>query len=301
MDQLRLELRLTGGANLGSRTIVPGPIVGNVLGAVIASDGLGVIQTIVPSRLARQQNLAGVGDTPAAGVQLTASTEVTLHQGKKKLGPLSRLWVDRESKQVTHLLFTAHHESHVVDVTHVATFDAKQIVLAESIHSLHELPIYRDDATLAGFVGAAIESTLLDPRARRMVHARIEDGHVDLSGLLETDEQFDALFGAIKRTPGVRGVRSDIIVTEHVADFAARAIHELRTKGKLDDQDDIEVLSEHQIVYLSGVVGTPEKRDAAERAALGANGVRLVVNNLRTRTAEKTERADPASPQTHLK
>lgn len=300
MDQMRLELRLAGG-NMGARSIVAGAVAGNVLGAVITPTDRRVIQTLIPSRMARQLSLATVGDMPAeGGVALAATTEVCLNGGKK-LGPLARLWVDRDSQAVTHLLFTVKHEVHVVPVEHVAQLSSKLITLTAELRALQDLPIYRDDAMLAGYVGAAIEAALLDPRARRHVHARVEDGHVDLSGLLETDEQFNALFGAIKRTPGVRGVRSDIVVTEHIADFAATAIDALRAKGKLDDLDDIEVLSEHQIVYLNGEVGTPQKSAEVERAALGANGVRLVVNNLRTRDPEKSERADPASPATHLK
>jgi osmotically-inducible protein OsmY len=309
MDQLRLELRL---GSSGPRTLVAGPVAGPVIGVVIDPDSKQVIQTIMPNRLARQQNLTSAGESVAEGIQLTAETQVLLgHHSRfvgSKLGTVVRLWVDRESGLLTHILFSpgrsllmGARDAHVVEVAAIARMSAKEIVLAESVQRLEDIPIYRDDATLAGDVGGAIEATLLDPRAQRLIHARVEDGHVDLSGLLEADEQLDELMGAIKRIPGVRGVRSDVIVTEHVADFAAAAIQELRDKGKLDDQDEIEVLSEHQIVYLSGVVSTPAKSAAVEGAALGANGVRLVVNNLRTIAPDKTERADPTSPSTHLR
>ncbi len=301
MDTLRLELRLSGGPNLGSRVVAAGAVAGNVLGAVIDPAGPTVRQTLLASRVARQMHLAEAGDTVGEGVQVTAGTHVIAGKHKKKHGSLSRLWVDRATNQITHILFTLDHEARVVDVAHIAAFGDKEIVLGDAITNLNDLPVYRDDPTLAGYVGLAIENTLLDPRSRRSLHARVEDGQVDLSGLLETQDQFDAVFSAIKHTPGVRAVRSDVIVTEQIADFVATAISQMRAKGKLDDNDDIEVLAEHQIVYLNGQVGTLEKKAAVEREALGVAGVRLVVNQLHTLEQEKNERADPASPQTHLR
>jgi osmotically-inducible protein OsmY len=301
MDTLRLELRLSGGPNLGSRTVVEGAVAGSVLGAVIDPAGPTVRQTILPSRVARQMQLAEAGDTLAEGVHVTAGTHVITGKNKKKHGNLSRLWVERATNHLTHILFTLDREARVVEVAHIASFSDKEIVLDEAITNLNDLPVYRDDPTLAGYVGLAIENALLDPHARRSLHARVEDGQVDLSGLLETQEQFDAVFSAIKHTPGVRAVRSDVVVTEQIADFVAAAIDQMRAKGELDDSDDIEVLAEHQIVYLNGQVGTLKKKAAVEREALGVAGVRLVVNQLRTLEPEKTERADPASPPTHLR
>ncbi len=307
MDSMRVEMRLSSGAAMGGRTVVAGAVGGPVLGAVIDPEGAIVVQTILSSRIARQLQLPEVSEGVANGPQLAAGTEVVGGPKHKKLGKLSRLWVDRATNRLTHILFSvsgllgASGEEHVVEAAHITEIGPKQIVLDDSITSTKDVPVFRDDATLADYVGQAIESVLLDPRSRRSVHARIEDGHVDLSGMLDTQEQLDELMATIRRIPGVRGVRSDIIVTEEIADFVAAAIDQLRSKGKLDDSDDIEVQTEHQIVYLNGQVGTPEKKAAVEDAALGVAGVRLVVNNLRTLTPEKTERPDPASPQTHLR
>jgi osmotically-inducible protein OsmY len=301
MDSMRLELRLSGGPTLGSRTLAAGAVAGMVLGAVVAPDGLVVQQTVLASRMARQMHLDEAETAPSGGVQLTAVTQVMAQGKPKQHGALARLWVERGTQRLTHILFTLGHDTRVVEVAQVAELNDKQIVLAETIKELREAPLFRDDAQLAGDVGTAIEQAVLDPRARRSLHARVEDGQVDLSGTLETQDQFDALFGAVKRIPGVRSVRSDIIITEQIADFVATAINQMRAKGKLDDNDDIEVLSEHQIVYLNGHVATLEKSAAVERETLGVAGVRLVVNQLHTAEAEKTERADPTSPPTHLR
>jgi hypothetical protein len=307
MDSTRVEMRLSGGAAMGGRSVVAGAVPGPVLGAVIDPEGPVVVQTIVASRFARQLHLAEISEGLADGPQLAAGTEVAGGPKHKKLGKLSRLWVDRTTNRLTHVLFAASGrfgsggEEHVVEAAHITEIGPKQITLDATISDVKNLPVFRDDATLAGYVGQVIESVLLDPGSRRSLHARVEDGHVDLSGLLDTQEQFEDLLAAVRRTPGVRGVRSDVVVTEQIADFVAAAIDQLRGKGKLDAGDDIEVQTEHQIVYLNGQVGTPEKKAAAETAALGVAGVRLVVNNLRTLVKEKSERLDPTSPETHLR
>jgi osmotically-inducible protein OsmY len=301
MDSMRLELRLSGGPTLGARTLVAGAVAGAVLGAVVAPEEMVVQQTIVASRVARQMHLEEGETAPAAGIQLAAATVVVAQGKPKKHGALARLWVERGTNRLTHILFTLDSKMRVVEAAHIAELNDKQIVLDGTIKELREASLFRDDAQLAGDVGAAIEQAVLDPRAQRSLHARVEDGQVDLSGLLETQDQFDALFGTVKRIPGVRSVRSDIVITEQIADFVATAINQMRAKGKLDDNDDIEVLSEHQIVYLNGHVGTLEKKAAVERETLGVAGVRLVVNQLTTTEAEKTERADPTSPPTHLR
>ena len=308
MDSMRREMRL-GGA-LGSRTVVAGAVAGEVQAAVIDPTTLTVIQTVVASRVARQLGLAAVSDEPMAdAITLSAATDAVSADGKHKLGKLSRLWIDNATGHVTHLLLqnkdrsllSRDHDLHVLEVAHVTTFASNQITLGEQVKDLPSIPVYRDDAAIAGEVGAAIEASLLDPRSRRNIHARVEDGNVDLSGTLYNEEEYNALYSAIKRTLGVRAVRSDVIIEVEMADAVMAAIDQIRAKGDIGADDPIDVLSEHQIVYLNGQVATTKAKAAVERAALSVAGVRLVVNNLTTLTPDKTERADPASPETHLR
>ncbi|MBA3824041.1 MAG: BON domain-containing protein [Ktedonobacterales bacterium] len=299
MDSMRLEMRL--GSALGSSTVVKGTVAGEVLAAVLDPATLTVVQTAVASRVARQLGLAAEGAAGTPGIRLSSKTEVRVAGGKHNLGNLGRLWADRATNHLTHILISKDRAFYVLDVAHVATFDAQHIILTENVRDLQSIPVYRDDAAIGGDVGAAIETTLLDPRSRRSIHARVEDGQVDLSGTLYSEEEFNALFSAIKRTPGVRGVRSDVVIEVELADAVMSAIDQLRAKGDIAATDIIQVLSEHQILYLQGQVSTPKVKAAAERAALSVAGVRLVVNNLSTITPEKTERADPASPETHLR
>jgi len=299
MDAMRLEMRF-GGA-LGSRTVVAGPVAGEVLTAQVDPTTRAVVLTAVASRVARQLGLAAEDKAnPANTVNLSSATEVHSADGKR-LGKIARLWVEQGTNLITHVLCTKDHTLHVLEITHVAALEAQRITLSEHVRDLQSIPLYRTDADIGGDVGAAIETTLLDPHSRRKIHARVEDGQVDLSGTLYSEEEYAALYSAIKRTPGVRAVRSDVIIEVELADAVMSAIDQLRAKGDIAETDIIDVLSEHQILYLQGQVATPKVKAAAERAALSVAGVRLVVNNLLTLTPEKTERADPASPETHLR
>jgi osmotically-inducible protein OsmY len=295
MEHSRLEVRL-GGANLGSQVTVAGAVGGRAQGALVDPATRQVLQTVIASRIARQIGLNPDTAVPANGVKLTGDTRIQTQQ--KKLGKLSRLWVDRATQQVTHILLTNHGTEQVVDCAYIDQWTPQFISLKEDSMKAGRLPAYRDDAAIAGDVAAAIEDALLDPRARRDVHARVEDGRVEYSGILENDAQNDALLAATLRVPGVRGVRSDVVVTERMADAVVTALDALQAKGDLGDDPAIEVLTEHQIVYLSGRVATDKARAAAERTALNVAGTRIVVNQLTVDKPTGAVRPDPASPQT---
>lgn len=298
MELSRLELRLSGGANLGSKVTVAGAVGGRTLGAIIDPTGPRIVQTVLASRVARQIGVPATNEAFPGGVLLSADTAIML-PNKKKLGKLTRLWAERGNGQLTYVLVAMNGAEHVVDIKDIAQFTTKQIILQAASEGNGHLPVFRDDGAMAQDIATAIDQSLLDPRARRGVHARIEDGKVELSGLLDTEDQNDAILGAIRRVPGVRGVRSDIIVTENIAGFVATALNALEAKGELGENPEIEVYCEHQIAYLSGRVATTKASTAAQRAALNAAGVRLVVNNLVVDTPTGATRADPASPNTH--
>lgn len=303
MEYARLELRLSG-APSGAKVTVAGAVGGQVLGALVQADGGRIVQTVLASRTVRQLNLAAVEDDSGA-VLIAANTHVLIGKQRQKL-KLRRLWVDRASGQITHFLLapaglTASGAERVAAAAAVERISTQGIVLHALAGGANALPLYRDDAAIAGDVGVALEQTLLDPRSRRSVHARVEDGHVEYSGLLDTQDQVGDLLAATRRIPGVRGVRSDIVATELLAAQVVAALDDLQAKGTLSDAEAIEVLSEHQIVHLVGQVQTAKARDAAERAALGVNGVRLVVNELTVEGPALAPPADPASPRTKLK
>jgi osmotically-inducible protein OsmY len=299
MDSLRLDLRLSSQPLLGSRVIIKGAAGGRVFGAYIDPASRRIIATALPQRNAKQTGAEVLNEQGAQGALLEHKTVIQV--GNKQLGKLSRIWAERDTGKLTHVLFLAGGNEHVVPVAHIGQLTAKHIQLDIAVSEAQALPVYRDDAAIAGDVGMALERVLLDPRSRRDVHARVEDGHVDLTGVVDQEELAEGILASIRRVPGVRGVQSDIIVTEDIATLVVNALDRARDKGSLGDDPEIEVLSEHQIVYLRGRVATPAASAAAQNAALGVAGVRLVVNELRVVTPETTERADPASPATKLK
>ena len=299
MDHLRLDLRLSSQPLLGSHVIVKGAVTGRVLGVYIDPAQKQILATAIPSRNAKQTGAAVMSEATAPGIFFDQKTMVLA--GGKQLGKLSRIWAERNTGKLTHVLFLTGGNEHVVPVAHIAQFAAKQLQLDLPVAEAHDLPVYRDDAAIAGDVAAALERNLLDPRARRDVHARVEDGHVDLSGIIDRPELAEAVIAAVQHAPGVRGVQSDIIITYTIAALVANALDAANEKGSLGADPEIEVLSEHQIVYLRGRVASAKGSSAAERAALTVAGVRLVVNELQVVTPETTVRADPASPQTKLR
>jgi osmotically-inducible protein OsmY len=298
MDSTYLELIL-GSAILGSRVIISGVTAGHVLGAYIDPTSRQIVQTVLANRTASQQNLPIVPESQAGTILL--ENKISVMAQSKLLGKLSRIWVVPVSGCVTHILFKTGNVEYVVEAALISEFNAHQITLTIDLQSVDTLPVYRDDASIEANVDAILDRTLVDPRARRAVHTRVEEGGVDISGTVDLHEWVDAIEVAVRGVKGVRRVQNDLIVTESLADQVTRVLDESRAKGSFGDDAEITVLSEHQIIYLHGHVSTAKARADAERASLGVNGVRVVVNNLRVESTEEPLRADPKSPITHNK
>ncbi len=303
MEHTRLELRLSSSPG-NSRVTLPGTVGGAVVGIIIDPNGPLVLQTQVTARVAHQLNQQATTTPLAHGILLDGQTAVLIKK-KKVMYRIKRVWVQRDSGTITHILladsnfFASSKPEHVVPADQIATFESKNVVLLPTIESVEHFPVYRDDAEIARDVGTVLEQVLMDPRARRGIHARVEDARVEFSGILDNENLNEALQAGVSQIPGVRGVRSDIIVTERLAVMALAALDELRAKGRLPEDAEIEVLSEHQILYLHGTVPSSKVSTDAENAALGVPGVRIVVNNLRVVGTPTIQSADPASPRTH--
>jgi len=293
MDATRLELSLSS-SFLGSKVTVPGAVSGRVLGISIDPSTKRIVQTVVTNRVATQLTMNPVDGELAGAVLLNHSTNIMLQQ--RKLGAISRIWADSATSIITHLLFKVGNTEHVIEAKHIESISEKQIILAAD--TPRNIPIYRDDSAIEAEVNHALDQAILDPRARRAIHARVEDAKVDLSGIVDANEYLEAIATATRNVPGVRGIQSDIIITESLATVVTRAIDELIAKGTLGENVEVTVLSEHQIIYLNGHVSTVKASTEAERAALGVNGVRIVVNTLRVEHPADTIRPDPESPIT---
>ncbi len=175
------------------------------------------------------------------------------------------------------------------------------VIITTPSEEVKKIPVFRDDKTLEKEAKQALNSVILNPRIRHDIHVRVEDGIAEISGIIYAGELRYAIQNALKKIAGIRDIRSDILITESLADQASRAIDALIEKGSLGENPEIRVLSEHQILYLYGSVSTSKAAQDAEQAALGINGVRIVVNNLQVLQPTEKQRADPASPKTNNK
>ncbi len=288
--------QIISGAGAKVIAAVPGPE--KVTGIYIDSDNTAMFVS-VPARYAAQAHIATVASAGSGAHLLTNKTAVTA--GSKTFGALTRVWISLATKSIEKIAFRVGSAERIAAAESISGITAKHITLTLSPEAVSNLPLYRDDRELLREVNQTLNAVLLDPRVRHDVHANVENGEADLSGIVSILECKEKAISAVEAIQGIIKVRADIIVTESLADQVIREINTLIEKGALGEDPDIDVLSEHQIIYLMGEVDSPEKSAAAEAAAMGVNGARVVVNNLQTRKAESTTRADPSSPKTHTK
>ncbi len=275
---------------------VPGP--DKVTGIYVDSNNTAMFVS-VPARYAEQAHIATVASAGSGAQLLTNKT--TIAAGSKTFGALTHVWISLASKSIEKIAFRAGSVERIANAESISGITAKHITLSLAPDAVAALPLYRDDKDLLREINQTLNAILLDPRVRHDVHVSVENGEVDLSGIVSIADSKEKAVRGVEAIQGVIKVRADIIVTESLADQVMREINTLIEKGALGENPEVDVLSEHQIIYLMGEVDSPEKSAAAEAAAVGVNGARVVVNNLQTRKAENTTRADPTSPKTRTK
>ncbi|MFI5274895.1 MAG: BON domain-containing protein [Ktedonobacterales bacterium] len=284
MHYTRLELQFRP-RGLRRGALVEGLVSGVVLGATIHASALQVTDTLVTARQARRRHelvahVLGTAKTelPHDYVTLGAQTPVLL--GTWVAGRLAAVWCDRHSGIATHLLVRpSRGVLRVVPVGLIERIESRGIHLKLSRADFAQLPIYRTDTAISADIALAFETALPDPRARRDVKLRVEDGHVTLAGAVETPEELERARSAAGTVMGVRGLTLDLVVQEALADRVAEAMARATARPELAPAR-VRIFAEHGIVFLEGTVPTPAAREALEQAALAVPGVRVVVNNL---------------------
>ncbi|MEO7003257.1 MAG: BON domain-containing protein, partial [Ktedonobacterales bacterium] len=133
------------------------------------------------------------------------------------------------------------------------------------------------------------------PQTQRVVKVRVEDGHVDLGGQLETSEQVAQAAQVVKTIHGVRGLTVNLIAQDAVQTQVEAMIAPVAREQQVGPGS-VRVQCEHGIVYLEGAVPTKAARAALERTALAAPGVRVVVNNLAVGDEPPPSRANGTGP-----
>jgi osmotically-inducible protein OsmY len=147
------------------------------------------------------------------------------------------------------------------------------------------------DSDLAAAVALALK---LRPGVPPNVQATVHDGHVTLTGHVEWLHQKEVAEVAVRHVGGVRGVLNQIDVTPQTEqrDVRRRIVQSLHRYADLDARH-IDVAVTGDVVTLTGTVGSWSQREAAERGAGSAPGIRSVDNQIRVVPPEPHEFEPP--------
>lgn len=303
MHYTRLEMRLLPrGWSRGS--LYEYAIAGIVLGVAVDVASGTVSHTLVGGgrRAPKVAGAAPVGDAsttlPAGCVRLTRGIRVNC--GTATIGHVTRVWCDQVTAKVTHIIMRdaggipGRRPERVVEVAHIGRFTEEGLELTKAVQAVSDLPLLREDADILRDVRLALADRISDPRARRDIKVRVEDGHVSLVGWVELAEEMEAAKSALRSVAGIREVTFDVqpldtlgaTVDSLVSEFVAQ-------RGWTGAR--VQVMSEHAIVFLEGSVPTTEARTEIEGLVLRVPGVRLVANNIAV-DGEPPSRANGTGP-----
>ncbi len=303
MHYTRLELHFRP-KRFGRRgVLVEGLVPGRVLGATIHATVLQVTDTLVSARQARRRHelvahVLGTAKTELPDDYVTLGARTPVLAGKTPVGRLAAVWADRHSGTATHLLV---HEGRghprIVPVALIERIAADGVRLKLGKGDLDHLAVYRADTAITADVALAFASALPDPKTRRDVKVRVDDGHVTLSGVVDAAEVRERALNAAGRVLGVRGITDDLVVAEALADQVLAAIARETARAPELATARVRAYAEHGIVYLEGRVPMPSARWTLEQVAIAVPGVRVVVNNL-IADGESPSRASETGPLT---
>jgi osmotically-inducible protein OsmY len=295
MEYARIEISLVrqGWARPGR---MPGAAPGPAFAVEVDPATLGIVATTLAARRLRKLGAAPAEATGETGAE-RVSAGTSLVGARGALGRVARLWVDRETLRLMHVLVRpsgAHAGTlHVVPAGSVTLASSNRFTTSLDAAALAALPLYRPDSEILADVRAAIALALADPRARRNVKTHVDDGHVWVAGEVDTSDQVAFVNVALAHIRGVRAVTSDLASQEDLAQAV-----ETRLRAAANGSgafNGVTTLTEHGIVYLEGSVPTHQDRAEVERITLSVAGARVVVNNLRVE-GEPPERNSGTGP-----
>lgn len=137
------------------------------------------------------------------------------------------------------------------------------------------------DRTDADIAGDAARALTLGPGVPENVQATVHRGHVTLTGKVEWLLQKEYAEEAVRHIPGILGVLNHIDVSPKTTlrDVRRRIVQAMHRNADLDARQ-IDVKVTGDVVRLTGTVESWSQRDAAERAAGSARGIRRVDNQV---------------------
>lgn len=137
----------------------------------------------------------------------------------------------------------------------------------------------RSDTEIAEAVGNALEWHSLVPH--ELIRAKVEKGHVTLTGEVDWDFQREHAVSAVRMLTGVVGVTNEITLKSRVVPRdVAELIHAALARHADREARHIEVQAAGSVVTLRGLVDSWPERSAAYGAAASAPGVTRVLDQL---------------------
>jgi osmotically-inducible protein OsmY len=136
----------------------------------------------------------------------------------------------------------------------------------------------------------ATQALMLRPALADTVQVVVHNGHMTLTGAVEWMYEKQQAEDAVRHIRGVRGVINRIAIHPKAGrrDVHRRIVRALHEHADLDARR-IEVIVSGDVVTLTGTVESWMQRDAVERSAGSAPGIRRVDNQILVEPAEPAE------------
>lgn len=118
------------------------------------------------------------------------------------------------------------------------------------------------------------------------VKVDIEEDHgkegviLAVNGKVELAAQRQELENALRALPGVLNVKNFVIAEDVILPTAYQRLDTLKSQGKVDGAQNIEMLVENYILHLYGDVPNMKMKATLEREMIGIPGVRVIVNHI---------------------
>jgi osmotically-inducible protein OsmY len=137
----------------------------------------------------------------------------------------------------------------------------------------------RTDADIAADAARALK---LHPGIPESVQAAVHNGHIALTGKVEWVVERERAEEMVRHIHGVRGVQNHIDVSPRTTqrDVRRRIVQALHRNADIDARNIDVAIGDDDAVILTGRVKAWSERDAAERAAGSAPGIRGVDNRI---------------------
>jgi osmotically-inducible protein OsmY len=150
----------------------------------------------------------------------------------------------------------------------------------------------RTDADIAADAARALK---LHPGIPESIQAVVHNGHVSLTGKVEWLVQRERAEDVVRHIRSVRGVQNHIEVSPQTTqrDVRRRIVQALHRNADLDARHIDVAIGEDDAVILTGTVRSWSQRDAAERAAGSAPGIRRLDNRIIVEPSEPYEVEPP--------